>query len=214
MKAPTLFLRRLALVFLCFSTPVWAAADVALVTSLQGKVARQGSSDAVEAFVKLKEGDMLALAKDARIQITYFENGRQESWAGAGKLDIAATESKASGLPPAQVKQLPMVIVKQLARTPALDSQGRAGVMRLRSIPTPDAVAKIENTYKQMRAEAGKDDLNPELYLLAGMLELRQIERVEQALGELKQARPGDLEVKMLTSLYGKALKDVQAAAR
>lgn len=206
-------LRLLALGFCLSLSQAWAAAETALVTSLTGKVTRAGAEGAVEAFVKLKAGDALSLDKDAKVQITYFENGRQESWAGAGKLEVGAAESKAAGLPAPQVKQVPMVIVKQLARTPSLDSQGRAGVMRLRAIPTPDAIAKVEATYKQMRAEAGKDDLNPELFLLAGMLEMRQIERVEQVLAEMKKDRANDPEAKLLVSLYTKALKDVKAAA-
>ncbi len=216
MMRPVLGLMALAL--LLFNSPAFAAADAALVTSLAGKVSRAGAEGQVDAFVKLKAGDVLTLAKDTKIQLTYFENGRQESWAGAGKLEVGASESKATGLPAAQVKQVPMVIVKQLARTPSLDSQGRAGVMRLRAIPTPDAIARMEDTYKQMRAESdksgGKDDLNPELYLLAGMLEMRQLERVEQLLADMKKDRGNDPEAKLLVSLYGKALKDVRAAAK
>lgn len=206
----------LALGWMFFVMPAFAAADAALVTSLSGKVSRAGADAAVEAFVKLKAGDVLIIAKDTKLQLTYFENGRQESWTGTGKLEIGASESKATGLPAPQVKQVPMVIVKQLARTPSLDSQGRAGVMRLRAIPTPEAIARMEDTYKQMRAESdksgGKEDLNPELYLLAGMLEMRQLERVEQVLADMKKDRGSDPEAKLLVSLYTKALKDVKAA--
>jgi hypothetical protein len=192
-------------------SPAFAAADVALVTALTGKVSRLGNS--VDAFVKLKQGDQLMLEKDAKIQITYFQNGRQESWTGTGKLDIAGDESKPTGLAAPQLKQVPLVIVKQLARTPALDSQGRAGVTRLRSIPTPEAIAKVERNYQQMRTEATPEDLNPELYLLAGMLELQQLERVEKTLVDLKEKQSNQPEVKILISLYSRALKDVKAAA-
>ena len=113
---------------------LWAA-EVALVTSVHGRVLRLGDAAPapVEAFVKLKEGDRLSLEKDTRLQVVYFENGRQEIWSGPGRLDLTAREGKASGLPPAQVKSLPLVMARQLARTPALDSQGRGGVTRLRA---------------------------------------------------------------------------------
>ena len=189
----------------------WAAADAALITALQGKVMRAGASAPLEAFVRLQTGDALALDKDTRLQITYFETGRQETGTGAGKLSIGSAESQANeGLVPA-VKQVPMVIVKQLARTPAIDSQGRAGVIRLRAIATPEAIAKVDANYQQLRANADKSDLNPELYLLAGMFELRQMERVEQALTELTAARPADPEVKLLASLYRRAARDAAA---
>ena len=172
---------------------------------------RAGASAPLEAFVRLQTGDALALDKDTRLQITYFETGRQETWTGAGKLSIGSAESHANeGLVPA-VKQVPMVIVKQLARTPAIDSQGRAGVIRLRAIATPEAIAKVDANYQQLRANADKSDLNPELYLLAGMFELRQMERVEQALTELTAARPADPEVKLLASLYRRAARDAAA---
>ena len=204
--------RLMTIVCLCLSGPVWATSDVALVTSLQGKVSRAGGDAPVviDSFVKLKQGDLLTLEKDAKIQITYFENGRQESWTGAGKLEVVTFESKGNGLASPKLKQVPMVIVKQLARTPSLDSQGRAGVMRLRSIPTPAAVAKVEDTYKHMRAGAGSDDLNPELYLMAGLLELRELDRLEVVLGEMDTLQKSNNEAKLLISLYRKALSSAR----
>ena len=50
------------------------------------------------------------------------------------------------------------------------------------------------------------------LYLLAGMLQLRQVDRVEATLDDLKKTRPGDIEAKLLVALYGKALSDIKAA--
>ena len=204
-----------AVVMLVLGSAAHAAADVALITALDGKVARAtvaGAQD-MEAFVKLKAGDVLNTVKGASVQIVYFENGRQESWSGVGKLEITPTEGRATGLPAPQVKQLPLIIVKQMARTPTLDSQGRAGVTRLRAIATPEAITTLDETYKKMRAEAPREDLNPELYLLAGMFELKQLDRVEKTLNELKQAQPANNQVKMLASLYGKALRDARAAA-
>lgn len=196
-----------------FATAAWAQ-DTALVMSLQGKVVRaaQPAPQPVEAFVKLKQGDVLTLDKDARLQVVYFEGGRQETWTGAGKLEIASAESKATGLAAPQVKQLPAVMVKQLARTPSLDSQGRAGVMRLRSIPTPEAIAKVEENYKKLKAEADKTDLGPEMYRLSGLFEMHELDKVEQAVADLQKEHAGNLEAKLLASLYTKALKDAKAA--
>jgi len=196
------------------AVPAMAAAEAALITSLNGKVVRIGADAPVEAFVKLKSGDNLTLEKDAQIQITYFENGRQESWRGTGKLAIGTQESQGTGLPAAQVKQLPLAIVKQIARTPSLDSQGRAGVMRLRAIPTPDAIAKIDETYRQMRSETAKNDLNPEIYLLSGMLEMRELDRVDQVLTDLREAHPGSMEAKVLVALYQKTLKNLRESGK
>ncbi len=190
------------------------AAEVALVMSVQGTVLRLDGAKQVpiEAFVKLKSGDRLQLDNASRLQLVYFKTGRQETWSGSGNLIMAAKESQAEGLPAPQVKTLPLVMVKQLARTPALDSQGRGGVTRLRSIPTEDAIAKLDTTYRELKSKAAGDDLAPEMYLLSGLYEMRQLDRVEVLLGEMKQGRPKNLEAALLISLYKKAVRNAREA--
>jgi len=191
----------------------WAA-EVALVMSVHGKVTRLAEVPGpvpVEAFVKLKEGDRLSLENDSRLQVVYFENGRRETWSGPGRLEMAPREGKASGLPAPEVKTLPLVMAKQLARTPALDSQGRAGVTRLRSVPSPDALTRLENTYQELlKSRASRDDLGPEMYLLSGLYEMRELDRVEKMLGQLQQDWPKNVEAALLISLYRKAVKNAR----
>ncbi|MDD5248013.1 MAG: hypothetical protein PHY45_03455 [Rhodocyclaceae bacterium] len=187
------------------------APDVAMITSVQGDVTRavaQGQQP-VPAFVKLRRGDRLALG-NARLQVVYFDSGRQELWRGDGRLEIGAGASKAAGLPEPEVRTLPDIMVKQIARTPALASQGRAGVVRLRSLPSPAAADQLESTYRQIRSWAAPDDLNPELYLLSGLFELREFERIEEVLAGLRQARPGDAAAAQAIAFYQQALKDAQ----
>lgn len=189
-----------------------ATNDVALITALHGKVARISIAGPgnLEAFVKLKEGDVLKLDKGSGIRLVYFESGRQESWTGEGKLEIAVTESKGSGLSAPEVKVLPAILVKQIAKTPALDSQGRAGVTRLRAIGSATTVAKLEADYERMRAESGGKDLNAEIYLLAGLFELRELDRVEAVINELQVSQKDNMEAMFLVSLYRKALKSAR----
>lgn len=188
------------------------AAEVALVMSVQGKVSRLDGANQVpvEAFVKLKSGDRLTLDNATRLQLVYFRSGRQETWSGSGALVMAAKESGSEGLPAPRIKTLPPVMVSQLARTPALDSQGRGGVTRLRSIATEDAIAKLDATYLELKSKAEGDDLAPEMYLLSGLYEMRQLDRVETLLGEMKQDRPKNLEAALLISLYKKAVRNAR----
>ncbi|CAK0766968.1 conserved exported hypothetical protein [Gammaproteobacteria bacterium] len=187
-----------------------AEGDVALITALEGKVNRiiDGGVSKMEPFVKLKVGDVLNTTKNSQVQITYFENGRQESWSGAGKLEIMQTESNSTDLSPPRVKQIPLIIVKRLARTPSLDSQGRAGVMRLRAIPSPEEIVSINETYNKMRAESALDDLSPELYFLAGMFELKQFNEVAEKINQLNKNHPKNNQVKVLVSLYNRAIRN------
>jgi hypothetical protein len=195
--------------FLLFCGQV-GAAEVALVMSVQGKVTRLAEAIpmAVEAFVKLKEGDKLSLDKDSRLQVLYFDNGRNETWAGPGRLEVTPREGKATGLPAPETKSVPMVMARQLANTPSLDGQGRGGVTRLRSVPSHDAMTRLEDTYSDLRSRAGPADLAPEMYLLSGLFEMRELDRVERVLGDLQQDRPGNPEAALLISLYRKAIKN------
>jgi hypothetical protein len=190
----------------------YAANDVALVTALRGnvnRVAKEGPG-ALEAFVKLRQGDVLTLEKGSTVKLVYFSSARQESWTGEGRLEIAANESKGTGLADPEVKILPAILVKQIARTPSLDSQGRAGVMRLRAIATPDAIAKLDREYTQMRTTSELGDINPEIFLLSGLFDMRELDRVEALIGEMEVARKNELEARVLVSLYRKALKNVR----
>lgn len=185
--------------------------DVALVTFVQGDVAlvTQQGRQPLRAFVKLKRGDLLALGK-AKLQLVYFGSGRQEMWQGGGRVEILAAESRGFGLPNPEVKTLPSMMVRQIARTPAVDSEGRVLTTRVRSIATPEAIAKLDDAYRRMRMETVRADLNPELFLLSGLFEMREIERVEQVLRDLQRARPGDMEVGLLAALYQKAIRNAR----
>jgi len=210
--------RRGFFLLLLATSPVWAG-DTALVMLLQGRVTRasQPVPEAVEAFVKLRQGDVLTLDKDARLQVVYFENGRQETWGGGGKLKVGAAASKTISLPAPRVKQLPMVMTKQLAHTPALDSQGRSGALRLReadpgAVPESrgEALAEVEGNYLRLKAEAPPDDLGPEAYRLAALFELEQWRKVEQAVAELQRDRAANPAAQRLAALYLGALKDAR----
>lgn len=208
-------MKKMALVLTLLVAGTAAAAEVALVMSVQGRITRQAEITVpVEAFVKLKAGDRVDLQEGARLQLVYFENGRQETWAGSGSVVVDAREGKASGLPPAEVKTLPLVMARQIARTPTLDAQGRGGVTRLRVIPTDEAKQKLEVTYKELRGKAASDDLGPEAYLLSGLFEMREFDRVEKLVGTLQQDWSAHPEAKVLASLYRKALKNAREAAR
>lgn len=215
MKNSPRFFRTLSACFFVWANLTQAMAaneEVALVTALEGRVGRVTAAgpQPMQVFVKLKQGDLLAIERGARIQMVFFDNGRQEQWSGIGRLEISRGAGKGYGLQEPQVKILPAVLVKQIAKTPSLDSQGRAGAVRLRAIATPEALEKLENDYKRLRMESVRDDLNPELFLLAGLMEMRHLDRIEQILHDLKSLRPGNMEVAVLASLYEKTLRNIR----
>lgn len=185
----------------------------ALVTALEGRVSRIHGTDKkpLVAFERLEAGELLTLDA-ARLTLVFFATGQQESHQGSGRLEVGPGEGKPFGLAPPQIKKLPDFLVKQIARTPTLVAQGRAGVTRLRAIATPEAIAKVDQSYRRMRMEALANDLNPEIYRLSALFEMKAYDAVDAAVRDLEQSRPRHGEAALLVSLYRKALRNVQDA--
>ncbi len=202
--------------FLVFSSyGVWAG-EVALVTALRGEVEVEngsGTKAPLQAFTKLHDGDTLQLGNATRLQIVYFQSGRQERWQGPGNVGIGAAESTATaGMP--QTQQLPLTLVKQLSKTPTIDSRGKIAAVRTRSIAPSGSIEQAQRTYQEMRGKAEANDRNPELYLLSAYFELKEFDRVRDLLAQLDGNYPGDLEVRVLKSLYVKAINNAKMAAK
>lgn len=197
------------------SAGAWGA-EVGLVTALSGSVSLQedkAAASALKSFVKLRAGDRLTLEGGARLQMVYFDGGRQETWQGAGQLEVGAVASTAvkGGLQP-EVKTLPAILVKQLSKTPSPDGNVKAGMIRMRSIPSGGTLESIEKNYADLRRQADAADRNPELYLLAGYFELHEYDKVDALLKQLADKSPGDREIKALASLYKRAINNARMA--
>ncbi|MCX8087255.1 MAG: hypothetical protein N3C63_10210 [Rhodocyclaceae bacterium] len=185
----------------------------ALITALEGKatLVKGIEKRPLAPFERLEAGDVVSL-EQGKLTIVFFLTGRQETWQGTGKLEVGPGEGKGSGLPAPEAKTLAPFLVKQIARTPTLLAQGRAGVMRLRAIATPEAIAKVEETYKRLRMETPAEDLAPEMYRLSALFDMKAFEALDVAVKELEVSRPNHNEAKLLANLYRKALKNVQEA--
>lgn len=192
------------------------ADEVALVTALSGAVRLQaatGQDTALQAFVKLQQGDRLRFNEQARVQLVLLHSGREEVWRGPGTLRVEREASTVLGgnMQP-QVRQLPRLLVKQLAKTPAPDAQVRAGIVRLRGMPSGGTLASVEKNYADLRKQAGPADRNPELYLLASYFELQEYDKLKQLLTQLDEQTPGNAEVALLRSLYVRAMNNAKMA--
>lgn len=215
------FIRIVTVAYVLFGTVFHHAVaqenePVALITLSRGQiglVATEGHRP-LQSFVKLLNGDLLALGRGATLQILYFRTGRLETWQGGGRLEVLPDEGKAFGLAAPEVKMLPVQVARQIAGTPAQDGQGRSKTTKLRAIATPEALAKLEDTYKRLRLETVRGDINPELYLLSGLYEMREFDRVEQVLRNLQQSGSGNLEVGVVVAMYQKAMRNKREAVR
>ncbi|CAG0930171.1 MAG: hypothetical protein EFKGCFLK_00041 [Rhodocyclaceae bacterium] len=201
-----------------FSMAAWGAAEVGLVTAVAGGIKLQDEKKAesdLKSFIKLRPGDRLKMDGTARLQLVYFDGGRQETWQGAGQLEVGAKSSSVvqGGLRP-EVKVLPPILVKQLSKTPSADENVKAGMIRMRSMPAGVTIDSIEQNYAGLREKAEASDRNPELYLLSGYFELREFGRVEKLLGQMGEKSPDDPEIRMLKALYARAISNARMANR
>src|SRR5689334_3409669 len=96
---------------------VASAQVVAMLTQVTGDVSVSGKEGARSAvsFLKVNDGDRLTLAGNARVQMVYLASGRQETWKGAGPVEIGAQEGRSRSLKP-EVSEVPPLILKQLAK--------------------------------------------------------------------------------------------------
>lgn len=194
--------------------PLLAAAadkEAGMITQTQGNTTYTSGQDKdkpVVAFMKLRAGDKLKLSKDAKLQLVYFENGRQETWNGAAKVVVGATESQSSDAAnPVQVKKLPPIVLQQLSRAPGVvsDLKSRSGMILVRSLPMTE-LRKLDENYTALRKDAAEDDVTPELYMLAGLHELKLYRDMKPVLEEMRRRQPNNPEVLAVHKHYSELM--------
>ena len=168
-----------------FLASPFAHADVGMLTQVSGTVSiiTGSGTQAAVPFIKVNTGDKLTLGNGARVQMVYFGNGRQEVWKSGAQVEVGSLESKSAGKP--EVAQLPPLVVNQLAKTPAAGQQGKTGMVRVRSMSNPDTVARLDKQYKELKADLAKDDTTPEIFLLSGLVEYKELSRAKEILADL-----------------------------
>jgi hypothetical protein len=164
-----------------------ASAQVAMLTQVAGDVrvsGKEGTRPAVS-FLKVNDGDTLTLAGNARVQMVYLANGRQEVWKGAGAVDVGAQEGRSRSLKP-ETSAVPPLILKQLAKVPAVGERGKTGMVMLRSLDDLAAADHLDDDYAKFRASAPPDDTTPEVFLLSSLIDLGELDRARKVLDGLK----------------------------
>lgn len=143
--------------------------------------------------------------------MVFFDGGRQETWQGAGALEVGSVSSRAlKGGVQAEVRTLPAILVRQLSKTPAPDGSVKAGMIRMRSISPAGTLESVEKNYADLRRQADAGDRSPELYLLASYLELREFDKLEGFLGQLRDKSPADAQLAALNVLYARAISNAK----
>lgn len=191
------------LVGIFFLQVSWAAdVDGGFVTQSQGDVTYQtdgkGKAQSLPPFTRLQPGARIKMDEQAKLQLIYFRNGRQESWAGKADIAVGEEESKSSVTP--IVKVIPPAIVMTLSKSPDVmnNINTRQGMIRVRSMMTAAKVKEAEDRYGEMRAEAAEDDITPELYLLTTLDGLKAYQSMKKPMAEMLRRQPGNAQAKQL----------------
>ena len=174
------YIRLIVTLALCGSAFAWA--DVGMITQVNGDVSitTGGNTHAVVPYVKVNTGDKLTLAQGARLQLVYFGNGRQEVWKDQGQVEVGSLDSKSANKP--DIAQLPPLVALQLSKMAVTGQQGKAGMVRMRSMGASEA---LDRQYGDLKRNSPADDTTPEVYLLSGLIEIKDYKRARSILAEL-----------------------------
>jgi hypothetical protein len=202
-------------VLFAWSLSTAASAQVAMLTQVAGDVkvaGKEGARTAVP-FLKVNDGDTLTLAASARVQMVYLASGRQEVWAGAGPVAVGAQEGRSQTLKP-DVSQVPALILKQLAKTPAVGQHGKTGMVMLRSLDDLGATDHLDEDYAKFRASAPPGDTTPEVFLLSSLLEAGEFDRARKVLDDLKTKQAAQPAYAPVVEHFSRLVAEAAAAAK
>jgi hypothetical protein len=202
-------------VLVAWSLSTAASAQVAMLTQVAGDVKVAGTEGARTAvpFLKVNDGDTLTLAATARVQMVYLASGRQEIWAGAGPVEVGAQEGRSQKLKP-DVSQVPALILKQLAKTPAVGQHGKTGMVMLRSLDDLAATDHVDEDYAKFRASAAPDDTTPEVFLLSSLLDAGEFDRARKVLEDLKARQAAQPAYAPVVEHFSRLVAEAAAAAK
>jgi hypothetical protein len=189
-----------------------ATAQVAMLTQVTGDVRVSGKDGgrAAVPFLKVAEGDALTLSDEARVQMVYLTSGRQEIWKGAGSVEVGQQASRSASLTP-EASQLPPLVLKQLAKTPAVGQHGKTGMVMLRSLDDLGAEDQLEKDYADYRATAAPGDTTPEVFLLSGLLDLQDYDRARKVIEDLKPKAAIEPAVAAVVDHFSKLIAEATA---
>ena len=213
----------LALMSLWAAAALAAAPDVGMITGLKGEVtywneAEKGQPAAVQAFMKVRQGDRFKLAAHAVLNVLYFNTGRQETWQGPRRLTAGPGASEAEGGGQPKVEMVSAKLAGKIKAAPLplprSNLQFSGGIRTMgaqaqspEATPAPQAVsgqkakqeiAQARKVYREWRQKAEPEDFTPEMYLLSVLAEYGRYREMDQVITEMRGQNPGDSALKQL----------------
>jgi hypothetical protein len=147
--------------------------DVGLVQQVAGDVSYVSSSGTgkTRAFMKMREGDRFTVGAGARVQVVYFQNGRQETWRGPAGFKSGMDHSESLAGTVYEVAHLPLAVPQRIQKIPELLQMAKLGGIQVRGVKPKQqasleqqaevAAAAARTTYTQLRQQLREDDITP-----------------------------------------------------
>jgi hypothetical protein len=186
--------------------------DAGLVNQVSGEVSYSAAgapARPVQAFMKVHQGDRITVPAAASVRVLYFQGNRQETWKGPASFRVGRDQGEGNGRP--EVTVLPSAVPLKMARVPELIQSARLGGVTVRGPKTPPRgplsseeqaqLSQARGNYGVLRAQAGTDDIMPELYMISTLDELRLFEDMKPLLDEISRRKPSP-EVEDLVRWY------------
>jgi hypothetical protein len=196
----------------CLAAPTTAhaAEDVGLYTAVKGKTTYESAgakdkSAGLEAMMKARAGDRVALEKGATVRLVYFASGKQEAWQGPVVFVVGEDGSKTEGETKPTVLQIPKMAARRLDSLPgpmpgtpvrSWDTKKKRPV-KLASWEQEEIDA-AQAEYKKMRKQTTDDDITPELYLVTVLSDYDLHSEIKKIVGEAEKRSPGHPAVKKI----------------
>jgi hypothetical protein len=190
--------------------------DAALVVGLTGSGSYRGAdsaagkTQAMQPFLRLRRGDMVEIAADAKLSVAYMGSGLVENYQGPAALQIGESRSTQTNGGPAQTQQLPRALLDRLARAPDVlaDLKNRQGLVITRQLPPPEplAVRQARADQRAVAEQPGAKDAAaqglPDLNLFLALYETRQYREADTVIHALVRQRPDDPMVAALAQEF------------
>ena len=205
-------LRRIAIVLVVatmFASSAWA--EEVMLTQVSGDVKVSGKTPAraAVAFLKVNEGDKLTLAPKARVQMVFLTSGRQEVWNGGGEVTVGAQQGQSPSLKPV-ASTLPPLILKQLAKTPAVGQQGKTGMVLVRSLDDLEAIDKLERITRHFEPKRLPTMLRLRCSISA-LLDYQEYDQAKKVLADLKTKQASQPALQPLVAHFEKLVTEASA---
>lgn len=185
-----------------------AAADVALVNSLQGDVSyqgKEGQARKAQAYMRLRHGDKVSLASGANLRISYTTASLQESWTGPSSFVATSAGGELLKGNKPEVVKLPAAVPQKLARISELMNTSRVGGLVVRSAKaqtqaSKDELAEAVAAYETMRSTAAPSDVTPELFLYSVFQEHGMVDDLKKVARDMLARQPNNPDIQQLAN--------------